>query len=879
MQALQLYYTSCRKGQSGGSGFQIHSLSEGITEMEKRSIITHVNYIPPRDLNREPDLEEAQNSFPRAFRFYRTESGRWALTLSCYVGRDYDGIRFGNFFSHTLLFESGFPRVFPVDYYDWSGWQTYLDSDKAPRETPPPLMPVELGDEPLSDSFSFAELKEFILENPVRAKSLPAMIHSVILKQETNRPVIIRDLSYNGIFWIACLQKAFPLHLLDKLDFSTYQESANNCASLNATTTGTDFLFNEMECNYQFYMFDFIGNNGSDIDVSEASYAGQISQWLLREPAQLEKYHRFANSFEGCSLDTVQLSRLITLYKLHAGQISLTDIDSEEMNDIADFMIGHIADDNTETVKELISAFIPAGISRLNEPQLEKLFAFAVEKVTAGEVVQERRFIVELWLDILKYLIEHNLKGHLDNFPSLHKIITGQYAGREDIFAEALLESNFIEEVKPRFAGLPIEIQGFILKILSDALVLLKRTPIWGDPEFQSFIEPVISSPDISAREIVVLFRLTDNSSEMIVRACNTLVAGSGDYPVREENQEIIGEALGQFMEPFDDKQKTEIRENIYAAGHKRILLGEWRYLLDHAEAKDEFYKNYNYKVLRKIPDFAKECQVDIDTIYFSSMDSSTKTKIAGEWIIKSKIDEVSPELIGEIIKYANFGISLDPSDSRVGQIAKVLSKKAKSLNIDLDPDRPLIRRVMRALEKAEEDLADIPLEGIGYHLSKISGEEYGYFLKRILMPSFSTAKNAAAHKKLITALYLENRNKYFQHYYAAFINECLKEKSLYHLRLAVKAWLSIETDSGEKYSFMGKFKEEVLKTAQKRYLKLNDRQLMLVKKSFEEDKNADEMQKERYRDFFEKAEDNKSKFGGIIKNIFKTKDKVQDEK
>ena len=80
MKALQLHYTSCRRGQSGNAGFQTRSLTPGISADEQREIERRGIYRPPRDAAPEPSAEEIGSTFPRALRCYRLESGRQALT-------------------------------------------------------------------------------------------------------------------------------------------------------------------------------------------------------------------------------------------------------------------------------------------------------------------------------------------------------------------------------------------------------------------------------------------------------------------------------------------------------------------------------------------------------------------------------------------------------------------------------------------------------------------------------------------------------------------------------------------------------------------------------------------------------------------------------
>src|SRR5689334_15719663 len=144
MKALQLHYTSCRRGQSGNAGFQTRTLSAGIRPDEQREIERRGIYRPPRDARPDPSPEEIARDFPRALRFYRLESGRLAITLSTYVGRDYSG-RWGNFFAHTLVLEAEPAKLWPIDFYEWPGWKAGLSENEDTEEVPTPLPAVDLS--------------------------------------------------------------------------------------------------------------------------------------------------------------------------------------------------------------------------------------------------------------------------------------------------------------------------------------------------------------------------------------------------------------------------------------------------------------------------------------------------------------------------------------------------------------------------------------------------------------------------------------------------------------------------------------------------------------------------------------------------------------
>ena len=140
MRVLQVQYTSCRRGQGAGSGFQIRNSSDGISTSELAEIARLGNYRAPTGAG---DRAEGGSGYPVVLRYMRLESGRWALIHSVYSGLDYSG-RAGNFMAHSLLVEAGsLPRL-ATDYLSWGGWKTALADGEDTTELPPTLDAIEL---------------------------------------------------------------------------------------------------------------------------------------------------------------------------------------------------------------------------------------------------------------------------------------------------------------------------------------------------------------------------------------------------------------------------------------------------------------------------------------------------------------------------------------------------------------------------------------------------------------------------------------------------------------------------------------------------------------------------------------------------------------
>ncbi len=322
MKALQLHYTSCRRGCSGSAGFQTRSCSEGITPEEQREIERQGAYRPPRDVEREPSPEQIALDFPRALRFYTLSSGRQALTLSSYSGRDYSG-RWGNFFAHTLVLEPGaLGDLWPVDLYEWTGWKARLEDGEDGEGAPPPLPAHELEGVAPAESFRLAELSAFLRGQDDGVAFLARLTRALLASRTDSRPVVVRDRPIEALYWIACVLKLFPPRHARTLTLSTYQDDPRSCGDLNASSGETDFVWSEAEARYRFYLFDRHSGLASELAESSEDYAAITARWLAEQPARLERFHAFLGLFRHEGID-LGLASALDLFLLREDPRSL----------------------------------------------------------------------------------------------------------------------------------------------------------------------------------------------------------------------------------------------------------------------------------------------------------------------------------------------------------------------------------------------------------------------------------------------------------------------------------------------------------------------------------------------------------------------------
>lgn len=334
MKALQLHYTSCRKGRSGHAGFQTRSLTPGIELAEQQEIERRGNYTPPRDAPPEPTREEIAGAFPRALRYYLLGSGRFALTLSCYQGQDYTR-RFGNFFAHTLVGAGRTPPCWPIDYYEWEGWKDHLPVEEDTEEPPPLLPAVDLLAIPPAGAFALPELQIFLTEVAGRREALGAILRAILAHASAGRPVVIRDTFLNGLFWVACAQKAFARSCVGELSFSTYQHHARDCARINVTVGDTDLARDEADRRFRYFVFDFTSGQHSEVPALGGEYAGPVVRWMAEAPERLEAFHAFVDSLPGPPPLHAELRWAVLLFQVDVGEAA--SLTTDELRGLFEF--------------------------------------------------------------------------------------------------------------------------------------------------------------------------------------------------------------------------------------------------------------------------------------------------------------------------------------------------------------------------------------------------------------------------------------------------------------------------------------------------------------------------------------------------------------
>lgn len=285
---LQWKFTSCLYNIEKANGFKTFSMSDGLTADDKDELIRRAgNYTCPDHLPNRPTPEEMR-LFPVAFSSFRLRSGKRAAVRTCYVGKDYAGVRWGNFFSHALILPNAADQwpFHPIQLWESPLFARGLSPEEQNLgRTPDPLPPLDVDDADLHDWEN--GINAFFRDKD-RQERLKSLIDAVGRRHETGNPAMLRDLRENIPIWIAAVQYAFPHTLSREINFSTYVYSDEyarlyDCA---ATVEGTDMQFPPSKVRTSLHLFDmradhFPPSSGSSlytryISFEPTSYPGKI---------------------------------------------------------------------------------------------------------------------------------------------------------------------------------------------------------------------------------------------------------------------------------------------------------------------------------------------------------------------------------------------------------------------------------------------------------------------------------------------------------------------------------------------------------------------------------------------------------------------------
>lgn len=400
MSFSHLYYTSARTGVYKGLGFQIYNVTKEINEIEKEDIIKFGGYKAPEQLSSQIDEQSIETLYPKSFSYYALKSGRYALTSSRYIGKDYSN-RNGNYFSDTVVFDLSKLKGKAIEYFESADFKQCLTEQEEKNEQPPgflkPANSLQLG-----TTVTYKKVQEFI-QLPGNAEILKKMLESVIRFSRTNKQIVILDRPLHIAYWIAAVQYCFPDRLAATISFTTYTDEPLNFPAIICGVYDGEMPPSSWAYNFEVFNIKYQSFPHNEI----SSIVENIVNLFVKSKAELDNFITFVDFVAGTKIDNT-LEGVMPLYELMHHSI-----DSLSEDELRKALAIYLNNEDTQTLQiitsnlalnwlntdNLLMAKIPC---ELVQPLVNKFFAIA--KTTLNEEVKRLAYVFFLigWVELLK---------------------------------------------------------------------------------------------------------------------------------------------------------------------------------------------------------------------------------------------------------------------------------------------------------------------------------------------------------------------------------------------------------------------------------------------------------------------------------------------
>lgn len=727
MNTYQVHYTSCRKGVSGHSGFQVRSHSKELAPTDLAEIEARSGYRPPLDAPAAPSEEELGGSFPVALRSYRLPGGAVALTRVAYSGRDYSG-RWGNFFAHTLVLDPSVAPAelgWPIDYFDWPGWLSRLAAEEDTEVAPPPLPGLDITQIEKAPSFVWAELGNFIREDASRETRLAAMAQALLTGVAGKRPVVIKAAVFDLPYWIGCLQKLLPPCLVWDLTLSTYEDDPRQSAQITGTCGQTYFSFEESELRFRVYGFDLVGGATSDVGPV-GRYAATTAGWLARRPEQLERYHQWLQALR--KVELAHLEPSLDLFRLLGGEDEALDWATAELLEYTARFTPR-----APWLERFLEAFLRLGKLRTLTAEAS-LFEFLLDRASTLDPVLTTR-VLDSWLQRATrgWVAEPGGPEAFDLFWSTLK------EGAPALFASAAKRWSGGWAWLTPAAGIPSgeRLVPFLLAVGTAA----GRRRIWREAALESLFKRAAAMPGGEEK----LLTLSGRDGRDLLDLLDFL--GRGD----SETDRRLGRILGTVLVGWPEA--PEVRAVLETAEAWEILFGEWLGRVDacaDGASRARALASYEQKELSRLPRFKARALPWIRWAVFSQSSQNEQIAAIRQWFGDGSLREFPPDLLRQCLEAGQKALPLDSGGSALDELARQIVEITKERKLFFAPDRARLRLALGSAPAAS--LGKRQLDEIVAALEGLPEDETRGFLT-LLLVKLLPATDRESHDKVLSAL------------------------------------------------------------------------------------------------------------------------------
>jgi len=880
MKVLQLIYTSCKKGLSSGPGFQTYSMSEGITDEERREIERYGLYVPPINLPTQPTGEEIQTLFPVALRFFRLESGRFGICQSRYIGKDYSG-RYGNYFCHSLILEQGYFPVYPIRFYNSPVFRNGLTENEIEiNATPRPLPQLDPDEIMPLVTIHFDEVVEFI--NNKGIEPVKEMITAVIMHDDAHRGLILCDVRSDIPYWIAALQMAFPLKLAHRLTFTTYTHdpAGLNIMVSGVPRTGSRFAFSETQRKFENYIFE-LDNPGPRVMDREYEYIKNVDLGYTISRESLEEFHRFIDDFDFNAVNK-ELDGIDTLFRMT--RVGVENLTPGQITAAVEFALRYASPRVLGQLSDSIYQIMNNLVHKVDFKAAEIIAKFLFKIARTNNT--EKKYLETAYTFFSQALDHLIIDTPTPNPEATEKFYSGireenKAYGKE--FGKRMLASDRLKQITQSVSNSrDASRTGIYFAVVMETIITFPYT--WNDMtashiEFEAFIRDsftdLILSEDYLKGALKAVGKDKDIFSEYISFCLNDLITN-------EENRQILLNNYSDVMESRATDAAETIRLNLIRQGHGPFIYEEFGMRLHRAPNKVDFFWNNFNTLFKKDRTFLTANFSQAVSEYLDLLGERERRK-EYEKIIDYEEFITNPRVLQRVVEGFESVLHLLPAEENTRKkIFSVLEMK-KNRKITTKPD--VSRLIMLGVECEKARLASEPVKitalvkpgSATYSLEDLNIQQVTEYFAWCSPNLLRLVKSAKDHETVFQWFGTSKIAKDFAPEYIAEISKIIREDERSGIDIFLnflKFYLSMLVNDTQHQMVMEKNHDVLVKILAKRSKsQLEDIRTKLVKSSLTQEKPA---KIELEKIFEEAAEMNKKSIFGQVKSLFSKEEKTK---
>ncbi|SQB92763.1 Uncharacterised protein [Clostridium tetanomorphum] len=768
-------------------GFQTYSMSEGITQEERKEIEAHCIYIPPENLPTQPTKEEIKKLFPVALSSFRLKHGKYCICQSKYVGKDYSG-RYGNYFSHVLISDEPWP-FYPIELYDSI---TFRDSLTFEEEIATEISPLPHLDKiHLGNKIDFIQISKFLkgTEMGVKRKSLQALINSIVTYEKEGKNIIFWDCKDNNPYWIGAIQMALPKNLANNFSFTTYCYSPEN---INYTICALDkegSVFSSKN-NQKLYKYTVIDFNAIKAQVTSTSFSKLVEVGYTVSNEVLLSFLSFVQQFEYSVLDE-DIEDCICLYNIVNKGIERLNV--ENVKKAINFANTYKSEDAFSKLFKQITPNLEKISTQVDMKLTEIVteFLFNMGRETKNEEYIEKAY--KFFFHSIHSLVMDAEDTDIKEIFKLYKRIREKEKLSNEEFIKMSLDKKRIEELDTYLEGAKSRHAKFYLQAMIDDVIMFNK----GESETNKIELFNRSCEDGKIRDKFLIKCMdillhSPKDLEEVIYYFKDEVEYVSDIMIKEYKvnsykcrSELAEKTLFEFLINEGENDKYW-RDRIYSSICKKtsgidFIFYLFKYEVEKNKEDKTFFTRYCKDIFNMFVEYRNKKFWDCLEAYTNLIEenhiSLEEYKNILMYIYKiASYTEVNKKLLEKVIVDFEDNIHIDNVDIVYEDIKEIEKLKNK-----YKIKTPCSITELICIHKfTKEDESKSKIKGLGSFkgdFSHISSNKYKEYLKWILPNLSAYIKDYTDHSKIKKAFFCEDYKETYYKCYTDVIMSIFNEK------------------------------------------------------------------------------------------------------